>query len=98
MLTYPEREGLAAHQNPAPSMTCLHAGWAYPDHRRSVREGEMSLLSKVTKFGLAKKVFDEVRKPENQEKIRRMASTMTNRGKNMTNRGKKRPDASTTAD
>ena len=58
----------------------------------------MSLLSKVTKFGLAKKAFDEVRKPENREKIRRMASTMTNRSKNMTNRGKKRPDASTTAD
>ena len=34
----------------------------------------MSLLGKLTKFGLAKKALDQVRKPENQERIRRMTA------------------------
>ena len=41
----------------------------------------MSLLGKLTKFGLAKKALDEVRKPENQERIRRMAASVASRGK-----------------
>ena len=41
----------------------------------------MSLLGKLTKFGLAKKALDEVRKPENQERIRRMAASAANRAK-----------------
>ena len=32
----------------------------------------MGLFSKVAKVGLAKKVYDEARKPENQAKIKRM--------------------------
>jgi hypothetical protein len=38
----------------------------------------MSLLGKLTKIGLAKKALDEVRKPENQERIRRMAASVAN--------------------
>lgn len=30
----------------------------------------MGLMSKVVKLGVAKKVYDEVRKPENQQKAR----------------------------
>ena len=31
----------------------------------------MGIFSKVAKIGIAKKVFDEARKPENQAKIKR---------------------------
>ena len=41
----------------------------------------MSLLSKLTKFGLAKMAIDEVRKPENQERIRRMAADAAGRAR-----------------
>lgn len=44
----------------------------------------MSLLGKLTKFGLAKKALDEARKPENQERIKRMAASVANRGKRKT--------------
>jgi hypothetical protein len=32
--------------------------------------GDMGLMSKVVKLGIAKKVYDEARKPENQQKAR----------------------------
>lgn len=41
----------------------------------------MSVMSKVLKLGIAKKVLDEARKPENQEKIKQMVSSATKRGK-----------------
>ena len=44
----------------------------------------MSLLGKLTKFGLAKKALDEVRKPENQERIRRMAASVAARTRGKT--------------
>ena len=34
-------------------------------------EGDMGLFSKLAKAGLAKKAFDEARKPENQAKIKK---------------------------
>ncbi len=41
----------------------------------------MGLLSKLTKAGVAKKVIDEGRKPENQRKIKSMVSSFTNKNK-----------------
>ena len=35
----------------------------------------MGLFSKVAKVGLAKKAYDEARKPENQAKIKRAVET-----------------------
>ncbi len=32
----------------------------------------MGLMSKLTKIGIAKKVLDEARKPENQQKVKQM--------------------------
>jgi hypothetical protein len=32
--------------------------------------GDMGIMSKVVKLGIAKKVYDEVRKPQNQQKAR----------------------------
>jgi hypothetical protein len=52
----------------------------------------MSLLGKLTKFGLAKRALDEVRKPENQERIRRMAASVANRTKK---RQERTPEAPT---
>jgi hypothetical protein len=40
----------------------------------------MGLLSKITKGGMAKKVVDEARKPENQSAIKRMVSNVTGKG------------------
>jgi hypothetical protein len=40
----------------------------------------MGLLSKITKGGMAKKVVDEARKPENQRAIKRMVSNVTGKG------------------
>jgi hypothetical protein len=40
----------------------LHPGPGYGDR--------MGLISKVVKLGIAKKVYDEVRKPENQRKAK----------------------------
>ncbi len=36
----------------------------------------MGLFSKVAKAGLAKKAFDEARKPENQAKLKRAAASV----------------------
>ena len=41
----------------------------------------MGLLSKLTKAGVAKKVIDEGRKPENQAKIKSVISGLTNKNK-----------------
>ena len=41
----------------------------------------MGLLSKLTKAGVAKKVIDEGRKPQNQAKIKGMISSFTNKNK-----------------
>ncbi|MFP5369237.1 MAG: hypothetical protein ACLGI3_00580, partial [Actinomycetes bacterium] len=43
--------------------------------------GDMGLLSKLTKAGVAKKVIDEGRKPENQAKIKSVISGLTNKNK-----------------
>ncbi len=32
----------------------------------------MGLISKLTKIGIAKKVVDEARKPENQQKVKQL--------------------------
>ncbi|GAB2689967.1 hypothetical protein [Thalassiella azotivora] len=41
----------------------------------------MGLLSKITKAGLAKKAYDEARKPHNQQKIKSMiAKVRSSRG------------------
>ena len=45
----------------------------------------MGLFSKIAKAGLAKKAFDEARKPENQRKIRAMVA------KAQQSRGGRRP-------
>ncbi len=34
----------------------------------------MGIMSKLTKIGIAKKVLDEARKPENQAKVKGMVS------------------------
>ncbi len=41
----------------------------------------MGLLGKLTKAGVAKKVIDEGRKPENQRKIKSLVSNLTNKNK-----------------
>lgn len=41
----------------------------------------MGLLSKLTKAGVAKKVVDEARKPENQRTIKNAVSNLTDKGK-----------------
>jgi hypothetical protein len=50
---------------------------------RPVRRGTfdgMGIMSKVVKLGIAKKVYDEVRKPQNQQKARdAYAKFQTNR-------------------
>ena len=38
----------------------------------------MGLLNGLVKVGIAKKVIDEARKPQNQEKIRRAAQQLMN--------------------
>ncbi len=45
----------------------------------------MGLLRTVVKAGVAKKVFDEARKPENQRKIKDLVRSVTDK------RGRKRP-------
>jgi len=40
-------------------------GWEHPGN-----VGAMGLMSKIVKLGIAKKVYDEARKPENQRKAR----------------------------
>lgn len=44
-------------------------------------EVTMGLLGKLTKAGVAKKVIDEGRKPENQRKIKSLVSSFTNKNK-----------------
>ncbi len=39
----------------------------------------MGIMSKLTKFGIAKKVYDEVRKPENKAKVKGMVSKARNK-------------------
>ena len=41
----------------------------------------MGLLSGLLKAGIAKKVFDEARKPRNQEKARDLFRSVTSKGK-----------------
>lgn len=40
----------------------------------------MGLISKLTKTGIAKKAFDEGRKPENQRKLRGLVAKARSRG------------------
>jgi len=40
----------------------------------------MGLLGGMAKAGLAKKVYDEARKPQNQAKIKSMISKVTSKG------------------
>jgi hypothetical protein len=39
----------------------------------------VGLLSKAMKLGVAKKVYDEARKPENQQRIKEMIATAKSR-------------------
>jgi hypothetical protein len=39
----------------------------------------MGLFSKLAKAGIAKKAFDEARKPRNQAKIRQFATRLSNK-------------------
>ncbi len=48
----------------------------------------MGILSKLGKAGVAKKVMDEARKPQNQKKIKDTISSFTNKDKGT---GTKRP-------
>jgi hypothetical protein len=48
----------------------------------------MGILSKLGKAGVAKKVMDEARKPQNQKKIKDTISGFTNKNKGT---GTKRP-------
>ena len=41
----------------------MHRGW-------TGYFGDMGIMSKVVKLGIAKKIYDEARKPENQRKAR----------------------------
>ena len=41
----------------------------------------MGLLRMVTKAGIAKKVFDEARKPHNQAKAKELFRSVTSKGK-----------------
>lgn len=40
----------------------------------------MGLIGGMMKMGLAKKVYDEARKPQNQRKIKGALSSLTNKG------------------
>lgn len=40
----------------------------------------MGLFSLIAKAGIAKKVFDEARKPENQQKVKDAAARVRGRG------------------
>lgn len=40
----------------------------------------MGLMSKLTKAGLAKKAYDEARKPQNQARIKSAVARLRNRG------------------
>lgn len=44
----------------------------------------MGLFSGAAKAGVAKKVIDEARKPQNQRKIKGFISSLTNRGSGRT--------------
>jgi hypothetical protein len=46
----------------------------------------MGILSKFAKAGVAKKVMDEARKPQNQKKIKDAVSSFTNKNKGGTKR------------
>ncbi|MGY2082389.1 hypothetical protein [Blastococcus sp. SYSU DS0539] len=48
----------------------------------------MGIMSKIAKGGMAKKVMDEARKPQNQRKIKDAVSKFTNKDKGT---GTKRP-------
>ncbi|MGY1915812.1 MULTISPECIES: hypothetical protein [unclassified Blastococcus] len=48
----------------------------------------MGIMSKIAKGGMAKKVMDEARKPQNQRKIKDAVSKFTNKGNSS---GTKRP-------
>jgi hypothetical protein len=48
----------------------------------------MGILSKLGKAGVAKKVVDEAKKPQNQQKIKSAISNFTNKNKGT---GTKRP-------
>lgn len=50
----------------------------------------MGLLSKITKGGIAKKVVDEARKPENQRAIKRMVGNVTGKGSSTDGPGDRR--------
>ena len=41
----------------------------------------MGLMSKLASAGVAKKVFDEARKPKNQRKLKGLVSKLGNRGR-----------------
>ena len=41
----------------------------------------MGLINGLVKAGIAKKVYDEARKPHNQQKIKGLVTSMTNKGK-----------------
>ncbi len=40
----------------------------------------MGLISGLVKAGIAKKVYDEARKPQNQAKAKQLFSKLTNKG------------------
>ena len=40
----------------------------------------MGLINGLVKAGIAKKVYDEARKPHNQQKIKNAVSSLTNKG------------------
>lgn len=41
----------------------------------------MGIMANLAKIGIAKKAFDEIRKPENQAKIKSAVSKVKDRGK-----------------
>ncbi len=41
----------------------------------------MGIMSKVVKLGIAKKVYDEARKPENQKRIKDALSSVRGKGR-----------------
>jgi hypothetical protein len=52
----------------------------------------MGLISNLAKLGVAKKVYDELKKPENQAKIKSAVSSATDKAKTTAqNRSKGRP-------
>lgn len=40
----------------------------------------MGIMSKIVKIGIAKKVYDEARKPENQRKMKEAVAKVRGRG------------------